>query len=95
MKSVNLVVFFVWINCLDYCQAETTSNSKRENWLDHNYWFKWETNDIDKSIKIRVEVKTKGWVGFGFSKHGITTEADIVIGWVDERGQLFFNVNRV
>ena len=94
MKSLNIFVVFLISNFLDYYQAETSGNSNRERWLDHNYWFRWETNDINKSITFRVEVKTKGWVGFGFSKHGITTEADIVIGWVDERGQSSFNVSR-
>ena len=94
MKSVNLFVFVVIINCLGYYQAENNGDSNREKWLDHNYWFKWETNDNKKSIKLRAEVKTKGWVGFGLSKHGLATEADIVIGWVDERGQSSFNVSR-
>ena len=93
MKSMILLVVFL-INCLDCDQAVNTGNSNREKWLGHNYWLKYETNDTQKSIKFRVEVKTKGWVGFGFSKHGITTEADIVIGWVDERGQSSFNVSR-
>ena len=91
---MKLLIAFLIINCLDYYQAETSASSNREKWLDHNYWFEWERNDIQKTIKFRVEVKTKGWVGFGFSKHGMTTEADIVIGWVDERGQSSFNVSR-
>ena len=94
-KSLKLFVIFLIIYFHDCYQAETTGNSKREKWLDHNYWFKWETTDIQKSIKLRVEVKTKGWFGFGFSKHGMTTEADIVIGWVDERGQSSSYVSRL
>ena len=102
-KSLKHFVIFVIIYYLDCYQAETTGNSKREKWLDHwllyviRFPFEpkvWEKNDIQKSIKLRVEVKTKGWVGFEFSKHGMTTEADIVIGWVDARGQSSFNVSR-
>ena len=93
MKSIILFVVFL-IHCLNSDQAENTGNWSSEKWLGQNYWLKYETNDTQKSIKFRVEVKTKGWVGFGFSKNGLTTEADIVIGWVDERGQSSFNVSR-
>ena len=58
-----------------------------ENWLQNNYLFKWKTDDINKTIIIRIEVQSKGWVGFGFSKHGKIQEVDLVIGWVDEMGQ--------
>ena len=49
-----------------------------------NYLFKWKRDDTNKVLTVRVEVKTKGWVGFGFSSHGLMTKSDLVIGWVDE-----------
>ena len=50
--------------------------------FDQNYLFKWKTDEINKLLTIRVEVKTRGWVGFGFSAHGKMAESDLVIGWV-------------
>ena len=64
-----------------------------QKWLEDNYLLKWKTNHLEKRITFRVEVMTKGWVGFGLSKHGKTTEADMVIGWVDNWGHSTFNVS--
>ena len=38
--------------------------------LDSNYLFKWKHNETSKVLTIRLEVITKGWLGFGFSSHG-------------------------
>src|ERR1700712_3149235 len=63
-----------------------------EKLLHQDYLFKWKTNAINKSITFSVEVMTKGWVGFGLSKHGKTNEADMVYGWVDGQGKSTFKV---
>ena len=96
MKSIILFILFLIINCLDHHQAESRfepRNSNREKWLGKDFLIKWETNDTKQSIKFSIEVKTKGWIGFGFSKHGIKTEVDMVIGWVDDRGVSSFYVS--
>lgn len=38
-----------------------------------------------KEILFRVEGRTRGYVGVGFSPHGGMAGADIVLGWVDDR----------
>ena len=63
-----------------------------EKYLDQHYLFKWRTDDINKDITIRLEVQTKGWIGFGLSAHGKFKKADMVYGWVTDQGQPIFNV---
>ena len=60
--------------------------------LDENYSMKWKTNHMTKVLTVRIEVNTRGWVGFGFSAHGKMIESDLVIGWINDQGQTFFNV---
>lgn len=43
-------------------------------------------------ITFEVQVKTLGYIGFGFSPDGQRAGSDIVIGWVD-RGQTYFHVS--
>lgn len=38
-----------------------------------------------QEILFRVEARTRGYVGIGFSPNGGMERADIVIGWVDDR----------
>ena len=64
-----------------------------ESWFKNNYLFKWKTDDINKQVIMRIEVQSKGWVGFGFSKHGQTQEVDLVIGWVDQMGHTTFKAS--
>lgn len=37
-----------------------------------------------QEISFRVEAKTKGYIGIGFSPNGGMEGADIVIGWIDD-----------
>ena len=85
-----ILMIFTFANISD-CKSRDEWFAQK--WLDENYLFKWKTNHLDKEVIIRVEVMTKGWVSFGFSKHGKTTEADIVIGWVDDFGRTTINVS--
>lgn len=39
---------------------------------------------VPNRIEIQVTAKTTGWVGFGFSKTHSYTNADMVIGYVDD-----------
>ncbi len=67
------------------------------SWLDHNnkYHLKWKTNDKTDTISFLVEVKTKGWVGFGISPNGGMKNSDIVIGWVTDDGKTYFHVRLI
>lgn len=43
-------------------------------------------------ITFEIQVKTLGYIGFGFSPDGQRSGSDIVIGWVDH-GQTYFHVS--
>lgn len=45
----------------------------------------------NQEITFEIQVRTLGYIGFGFSWDGRTSGADIVIGWVDN-GQTYFQV---
>lgn len=39
---------------------------------------------VDDKMVFEVQVKTKGWVGFGLSPNGGMKGSDVVIGWVKD-----------
>lgn len=43
-------------------------------------------------VTFEVQVRTLGYIGFGFSPDGDRAGADVVIGWVDQ-GQTYFQVS--
>jgi hypothetical protein len=57
--------------------------------LDPNYSVFWTPGEED--ITFEVQVRTLGYVGFGFSADGQMSEADMVTGWVRDN-QVFFQV---
>lgn len=60
-------------------------------YLNENYLLQWTVKEPD--ILFEVQVKTHGYVGFGFSRDGTTIYgADIFIAWIDE-GHSFFYVS--
>ena len=60
--------------------------------LDENeqYFAYWKFDD--KSITFEVHVRTRGWVGLGFSPSGGMKGADMGIGWVSD-GKAYFKVS--
>ena len=42
---------------------------------------------------FEIQVKTLGYVGLGFTRDDGTVGADMVIGWVDNNGQLHLQVS--
>ncbi|KAB7497844.1 MOXD1-like protein 1, partial [Armadillidium nasatum] len=48
-------------------------------------------NPREEDIVFEVQVRTKGYVGLGFSRTGRMHGSDIVIGWVDRDGTVFFS----
>ncbi|XP_076382479.1 DBH like monooxygenase olf413 [Megalopta genalis] len=54
--------------------------------LDDKFLVLWTPGEND--IMFEIQVKTLGYMGFGFSKDGDKVRADMVIGWVDNNGQL-------
>ena len=87
--NTTLIILIVSIVQL-ICATEWTHSL----WLDHNhkYHLKWNTDYESESITFLVEVKTKGWVGFGISPNGGMKNSDVVIGWITGEGTTYFHV---
>jgi len=71
--------------------AETRADTfSRTAQLNPDYKVTWDVDRKAETVKFTVEVNTVGYVGFGISKSGTMTEADIVIGGVrDDKTQYF------
>ncbi|PBC32795.1 MOXD1-like protein [Apis cerana cerana] len=54
--------------------------------LDNNFLVLWTPGERD--VMFEIQVKTLGYVGLGFTRDDGTVGADMVIGWVDNNGQL-------
>lgn len=72
----------------------TNCSSNEVRWdhsvdLDENFRLLWRVKEPD--IIIEVQVKTHGYVGFGFTRSEYIYGADMVIGWVDKH--TFFQVS--
>ncbi|XP_063614377.1 DBH-like monooxygenase protein 1, partial [Penaeus indicus] len=55
------------------------------------YFLLWTPEE--ERIVIEVQVATKGYVGLGFSPTGGMKGADVVLGWVDDKGFLHFQLH--
>jgi DOMON domain len=71
------------------------SASAEQTWdhvvdLDPNYQLLWTVREPD--IIFEVQVRTHGYIGFGFSRDGTIYGADVFIGWIDN-GHTFFHVS--
>ena len=60
--------------------------------LDENFRLLWRVKEPD--IIIEVQVKTQGYIGFGFARSEHIYGADMVVGWVDNK-HTFFQVSFV
>ncbi|KAI4498504.1 hypothetical protein M0802_006439 [Mischocyttarus mexicanus] len=58
--------------------------------LDNNFLVLWTPGD--KEVTFEIQVKTLGYVGLGFKKEDGREGADMVIGWVDNNGQVHLQV---
>ncbi|XP_020297995.1 MOXD1 homolog 2 [Pseudomyrmex gracilis] len=54
--------------------------------LDNNFLVLWTPDE--REVTFEVQVKTLGYVGLGFTRDDDHTGADMVIGWVDNNGQV-------
>ncbi|EFA04095.2 MOXD1 homolog 2 [Tribolium castaneum] len=62
--------------------------------LSPDYRLLWSLGPGPQDITFELQVRTLGYVGFGFSKDGRMTGADMVVGWVD-KGQVYFQDRHV
>ena len=58
------------------------------------YTLHWNFSATEETITFGVNVSTNGWVGFGISPNGGMTNSDVVIGWVNDNGEVFFDVSK-
>lgn len=58
--------------------------------LDNNFLVLWTPGESD--VTFEVQVKTPGYVGFGFTREDGTEGVDMVVGWVDNNGQVHLQV---
>ena len=59
------------------------------------YTVHWNFSAAEETITFGVNVSTNGWVGFGISPNGGMTNSDVVIGWVNDNGEVFFHVSYI
>ena len=59
--------------------------------LDNNFLVLWTPGERD--VTFEIQVKTLGYVGLGFTKDDRRVGADMVIGWVDNNGQVHLQVS--
>lgn len=59
-------------------------------YLCPEYRLMWNVNQDE--VTFEVQVRTLGYVGFGFSRDGSRSGADLAIGWI-EHGQTYFQVS--
>ncbi|CAL8068114.1 unnamed protein product [Orchesella dallaii] len=56
-----------------------------------NYRLEWEVDWKEERVIFNVTAATKGYIGFGLSRKGKMSGADIVIGGVDKNGKPYFS----
>lgn len=89
----------VYLFVLSYFVTGLKANEwNHETWLDPHEKFhvKWTNDYASKTITFFVEVKTRGWIGFGLSPNGGMKNSDIIIAWVDDNdGKTYFHVRNL
>ncbi len=60
--------------------------------LSPSYKLHWSFDLQAGTIAFAVNVSTTGWVGFGLSPNGQMPGSDVIIGWVDQTGEVQFKV---
>lgn len=86
-------VFFVMfcVMCVAHCtRAIRWAHSAM---LSPDYRILWSFAPGPQDITFELQVRTLGYIGFGFSKDGRMAGADMIIGWVDQ-GQVYFQVSQ-
>ena len=61
--------------------------------LHDNYELYWSYDPAAETVKFAVRVRTEGWVGFGLSPNGQMPGSDVIIGWVNDQGEVVFHVS--
>ncbi|CAM5078481.1 unnamed protein product, partial [Natator depressus] len=85
------LLFILSIPCL--CSSQPSPPLLRFSaFLDHsNMVFMPWGHDEEEMINFELQVRTVGWVAFGFSPHGELPGSDIVIGGIFPNGSIYFS----
>ncbi|GLV45506.1 olf413 [Carabus blaptoides fortunei] len=83
---------FAW--CLCVCAGVDSARWSHSAYLNPDYRLLWSLGPGPQDITFELQVRTLGYVGFGFSKDGQMAGADMVVGWVD-KGQVHFQDRHV
>lgn len=75
-----------------YCETSDWPNRQALD-DDGNYVLSWRVNVNTKQVTFKTEVRTQGWVGFGFTEQSGMTNSDVVIGYVQDSGKPILHVN--
>ena len=98
MKIVLLHYIFLFRSQSIFCNV-LSSEYNHSAFLDatEKYQFFWTVDKSAKKISFAVEVKTSGWVGFGFSAGlaGKMEGADMVVGWISADGKAHSSVSAI
>ena len=87
-------ILFASLLTISYCGHDELVASYRFNvQLSDSYTIYWTFNIETKYIQFAIRVQTTGWVGFGLSPNGQMPRSDVVIGWVNNDGTVFFHVS--
>lgn len=87
--QVNVVSVFCVLCLVRYSESARWAHSA---YLSPDYRLLWSLGPGSQDITFELQVRTLGYVGFGFSKDGRMAGSDMVIGWVDH-GQVYFQVS--
>lgn len=90
LKVVISLLMIAVVNC-GTVSGQSTSELDHSIDLDENYRLYWRV--IEQDIVFEIQVRTAGYVGFGFSRDGTIYGADLVIGWIDS-GHPYFQVGK-
>lgn len=85
----NLVLVLGVLCLVNFVKAARWSHSAM---LSPDYRLLWSLGPGPQDITFELQVRTLGYVGFGFSKDGRMAGSDMVVGWVDQ-GQVYFQVS--
>ena len=61
--------------------------------VEGEYYLYWNFSKAADSIQFGVRVKTTGWIGFGLSPSGQMVGSDVIIGWIDNEGTVYYHVS--
>ena len=87
-------ILFASLLTISFCGHDELVASYRFNvQLSDSYTIYWTFDIETKYIQFAIRVQTTGWVALGLSPNGQMPRSDVVIGWVNNNGTVFFQVS--